>query len=312
MSKALSRIILITVAFIAFIFVVYIGTTYSHSLFVRESQEKDISMPQKTNFIKFSRIDKAWKYTKGKGTKVAILDWLFDMSLEASNKYCNPTSLIPGESIGTAEPWHGEWMAEIVHRIAPEAKIIPIRARSSRKTDKTSKSERQAHEKYIIKGIYFAADQETVAVTNSMGPVKHSDDLRTAIDYAEEKGTVFINVHPEYIAYTKDDYKEVDPDKLDKRIIHPGLISVPKYPAKPELGRDVYVWPYQIDPKYKDGWGYSNGPPIVAGVVALMKSVNPDLTCQEIRSIIAKSAYTWEGFKVLDAEAAVKEALKRK
>lgn len=312
MHKFLRTTILIASVFTLLLFAVYEAKTYTPLSLDRKSQIEDKPNSCKENFIKFSKIDKAWKYTKGKGTKVAILDWLFDMSLEASNKYCNPTSLIPGESIGTGESWHGEWMAEIVHRIAPEAKIIPIRARSSRKTDKTSKSEKQAYEKYIIKGIYFAADQGAVAVTNSMGPVKHSDDLRKAIDYAEEKGAVFINVHPEYIIYSKDDYKEVDPDKLDKRIIHPGLVSVPKYPAKSEPGRDVYVWPYQIDPKYKDGWGYSNGPPIVAGVVALMKSVNPDLTCQEIRSIIFESAFTWEGFKVLDAEVAVKESLKRK
>jgi subtilisin family serine protease len=90
------------------------------------------------------------------------------------------------------------------------------------------------------------------------------------------------------------------------------LVSVPKYPVEPEPGRDVYVWPYQMNPIFKDGWGYSNGPPIVAGVVALMKSVNPMLTPQEIRTIIVETVYMRDGFKVLDAEAAVKEAIKRR
>lgn len=274
--------------------------------------EEDMSIQQKTNFIKFSRIDKAWKYTKGKDTKVAILDWLFDVSPEALKKYINPTSLIPGEPIGTGEPWHGEWMAEIVHRIAPEAKIIPIRTRRSQAKRDKSGNKSQTYEPYLIKGIYFAVDQGVVAITNSMGPVKHSDTLRAAIDYAEEKGTVFINVHPEYLVYTKDNYKECDSDTIDKRIIHPGLVSVPKYPIEPELNRDVYVWPYQINPKFKDGWGYSNGPPIVAGVIALMKSVNPNLTPEDVRNIIVKTAYIWQSFKVLDAEAAVRESICRK
>jgi len=266
----------------------------------------------KQNYITFSRIDKAWEITKGVNTKVAILDWLFDTSPEALKKYENPTSLVPGEPIGMGEPWHGEWMAEIVHRIAPEAKIIPIRARPSKKPEDNAKTNRQAYEKYLIEGIRFAADQGAVAVTNSMGPVKHSEELKAAIDYAERKGTVFINVHPEYILFTKETYEVCAPDEIDRRIIHPGLVSVPKYPVDPEPGRDVYVWPYQINPEFKDGWGYSNGPPIVGGVVALMKSVNPDLSPKEIRRIIVETANNKEVFNVLDAEAAVKKAMSSK
>ena len=55
-----------------------------------------------------------------------------------------------------------------------------------------------------------------------------------------------------------------------------------------------------------DGWGYSNGPPVVVGVIALMKSVNPDLTSEEIRRIIKETFYEHEGFSVLDGEGAVK------
>jgi hypothetical protein len=36
------------------------------------------------------------------------------------------------------------------------------------------------------------------------------------------------------------------------------------------------------------------------------------LTPQEIKTIIVETAYMKDGFKVLDAEAAVKEAIKRK
>jgi len=51
----------------------------------------------------FSRIDKAWSYSRGDNTKVAVLDWLFDMSPRASAKYVNPTSMIPGEARRTDE-----------------------------------------------------------------------------------------------------------------------------------------------------------------------------------------------------------------
>lgn len=279
--------------------------SYDNWCMEKKKEEEIIAEP---NFITFHKIDKAWKYTRGKNTKVAVLDWLFDLSPEASKKYINPTSLIPGQKIGFSDPWHGEWMAEIVNRVAPEAKIIPIRARPNPKEGDKSINDEQLYEKYLVKGIRFAADQGTVAVTNSMGPVKHCKELSEAIDYAEIKGTVFINVHPEYIVYTKQTYKECKAGQCNKKIIHPGLVSVPNHPTKPEPNRDIYVWPYHANPKYKDGWGYSNGPPIVAGVVALMKSVNPKLTPKEIKKIILETAYIKDGFKVLDAEAAVKEA----
>ncbi len=261
---------------------------------------KDVaSKAGEPNLITFSRIDKAWQYSRGENIKVAVLDWLFDMSPKASAKYVNPTSMVPGAEVGAGEPWHGEWMAEIVHQIAPQAKIIPIRARPA--TDKERDAEgRYVYEKYLIQGIRFAADQGAVAVTSSMGPLTQSRELRDAIDYAEQKGTIFIDVHPE---------EKTDPNGIDKRIIHPGVVSVPGHRVRPESGRDIYVWPYQIKPIFRDGWGFSNGPPIVAGVIALMKSANPRLTSPEIRRIVVETADNQDGFRVLNAEAAVKRAI---
>lgn len=99
----------------------------------RHAEASKVDLKARTNFITFSRIDKARHYSLGEGTKVAVCDWLFDLrGGEASKKYVNPTSMIPGEPVGSDEPWHGEWMAEIVHQTAPACKIIPIRARTAR------------------------------------------------------------------------------------------------------------------------------------------------------------------------------------
>jgi hypothetical protein len=162
---------------------------------------------------------------------------------------------------------------------------------------------RYVYEKYLIQGIRFAADQGAVAVTSSMGPVTQSKELRDAINYAEQKGTIFVGVHPE---------EKSDPNNIDKRILHPGIVSVPKHRARPDAQRDIYVWPYQIKPVFRDGWGYSNGPPIVGGVIALMKSANPELTNPEIRRIIVETGDDKEGFRVLNVEAAVQRAVAMK
>ncbi len=137
-----------------------------------------------------------------------------------------------------------------------------------------------------------------VAVTNSMGPLTQGRELQEAIDYAEQKGTIFIDVHPETRTST-----------LDQRIIHSGVVAVLRYRTRPESGRDTYVRPYEINPVFKDGWGFSNGPPIVAGVIALMKGANPKLTPVQTRRILMETADEKAGFRVLNAEAATRKAV---
>lgn len=46
----------------------------------------------------------------------------------------------------------------------------------------------------------------------------------------------------------------------------------------PDAAPDIYVWPYDLEPHFEDGWGYSNGPPTIAGAIALLKAANPALT----------------------------------
>ena len=159
----------------------------------RQIDRSKTALKAKINFITFSKIDKAQNYSKGEGVKVAVCDWLFDLrGGEASKKYVNPTSMVPGEPVGSDQPWHGEWMAEMVHQTTPACKIIPIRARAYGGWIPN----RNDYQPYLIKGIRFAADQGAVAVTSSMGPLTFTDELREVVDYAEAKGTLFINVHP--------------------------------------------------------------------------------------------------------------------
>jgi hypothetical protein len=251
--------------------------------------------------ITFSKIDKAREICKGENVKVAIIDWQFDLKGKEAKKYIYPVSMVPDEEIGELKPWHGEWMAEIVHLIAPESKIIPVRARSLDSGD---------YEEYLINGIYYAADHGAVAVSSSMGPLKQSDALKKAIDYAEQKGMIFVNVHPEYYIEEDGKIKLCETGECDGRIIHAGIVSSPDHPVIAEANRDIYTWPYDPDAKYEDGWGYSNAPPVVLGVIALMKSVNPNLSINEIKQIIIKTADEKNGFMVLNALAAVESARK--
>lgn len=252
------------------------------------------------DLIAFSRIDKAWALSKGASVTVAVIDWQFDPNAEVAAKFVFATSMVPGERMGDLKPWHGAWMVDIVHRIAPEARIIPIIGRSLKHA---------GYQESLVEGIRYAAEHDAVAVTSSMGPVNRSEVLSAAVDLAEQRGTLFVNVHPENLAAKGEKFRMCGTGECDGRIVHAGVVSVPEHVVKPHPSRDVYTWPYDLDAKFEDGWGFSNGPPIVGGVIALVKSANPRLSPAQTRQLLVQTAYDREGFKVLDAEAAVKAAI---
>lgn len=252
-----------------------------------------------SDLIAFSKIDRAWALTKGGGATVAVIDWQFDLGWRAARKYVMPVSVVPGEEVGAMKPWHGEWMAEIVHRVAPEARIIPINARTLKQ---------RGYDEYLVKGIRYAAEHGAVAATSSMGPTRQSPELLAAIDAAEARGLLFVDVHPEMIADAGGKLRPCADITCDPRIVRAGIVSVPQHLVAPDPSRDVYVWPYDLDMNFRDGWGFSNGPPVIAGVIALVKSVDPTLSPAAVKSLLIETANLRDGFRVLDAEAAVKRA----
>lgn len=251
-----------------------------------------------TTILSFSGVQDAWVYSKGRGVTVAVVDWQFDPDGRAQDLYVSPGSMIPGERMGTLKPWHGSWMVDIVHAVAPEASIMPIIGRSLKK----------GYAEALPAAIRYAADHGAAVVTSSMGPVRDNQELRDAVEYARAKGCVFVDVHPELIIDATGRERPCRHGECSEAIIHPGIVSVPAHPVKPNDARDVYVWPYDLDSKYEDGWGFSNAPPAVGGVIALMKGSNPSLPLATIKTLLIESAEMKDGFRVLNAGKAVAAA----
>jgi subtilisin family serine protease len=254
-----------------------------------------------SDLVAFSHVDRAWTLSTGANATVAVIDWQFDPHAAAAAAFVFPASMVPGERMGDLKPWHGAWMVDIVHRVAPEARIIPIIGRRLRPS---------GYQDFLVQGIRYAADHGAVAVTSSMGPATDSRQFRDAIDFAEQRGTLFVDVHPENVADGDGKFRPCGAGQCDSRIVHAGVVSVPEHPLRPDPARDVFTWPYDLDAKFEDGWGFSNGPPIVGGVIALIKSANPRLSTQQIRTLLAQTAVARDGFRVLDAEAAVRAAMR--
>jgi subtilisin len=249
--------------------------------------------------LSFSKIENAWVHGKGQGVTVAIMDWQFDPNSKARARYVNPTTLIPGERMGDLKPWHGSWMVNIVHTVAPEASIMPIITRSLK----------AEYAEVLPRGIRVAADHGASVVTSSQGTIEDNQALRDAVAYAFGKGCLFVDVHPELISHPSGEKRLCRRGECLETIIHSGVVSVPAHTMEPNAARDVCVWPYDLDSPYEDGWGFSNAPPTVAGVIALMLSANRALPIGDVKRILVETAEMRDGFRVLNAEAAVAAAV---
>lgn len=253
----------------------------------------------------YARVERAHALARGEGTLVAVADWRFDLSPGAAIDYTAPVSAVPGEKVGSGEPGQGERMARIVRRIAPEARIMPIRARPEPEPGKDAGL--GAYQGYLVDAIRMAADAGAVAVCNSMGPVLDTSAFREAVSYAEAKGTVFVDVHPAYVA--GEDWLRFSPFQ-HPAVVRAGVVSTAENPVRPNPLRDVYAYPFEEDGADGAAWGYANAPPLVAGTIALVKSAAPDLSPRQVKDLLKRTARRAGGFRVLDAEAAVEEALR--
>lgn len=255
--------------------------------------------PLNTNFpcdyIKFSNIDKAQEITKGKGAVIAVIDWLFDIDNdELKPYYYKPKSFTESNFNRKIQPWHGHWMTQIAHAIAPEAKIIIIEGVRSCRGGYTS----ACWKDNVNKALKYAADNGAVAISISHYPIENYKERDDAINYAKEKGTLFIDIH-----YEGENNNVLKPSGSFKfnfnSDIHVCEYSPFGYEKLKKGGKMKPDW---------NGEGLSNTAPIVLGITALLKSVNPSLTGLEIKKIIIDTAKNVEGKKVVDALAAVEKA----
>jgi subtilisin family serine protease len=197
---------------------------------------------------------------------------------------------------------HGTMTAGIVHLVAPQAKIMPLKAFHADGT---------GYDSDILRAIYYAVNHGAKVMNMSFDYATYSTELATAIKYANSKGVISVAS-----AGNDGQYTVVYPGGL------PGVIDVastsnsdiqstftnygapPVWMAAPGEGV-VTTYPWGT---YAAGWGTSFSTPFVAGTAALMLGQNGNCPNWSVPLGLANADYLGNlnlGFGRLDSYQAL-------
>jgi subtilisin family serine protease len=197
---------------------------------------------------------------------------------------------------------HGTMTAGIVHLVAPQAKIMPLKAFNA---------SGQAYASDVLRAIYYAVNHGAKVVSMSFDFTAPSKELATAVNYAALRGVICVasagndgqmmNVYPGALPNVIDVASTSNnnlPSAFSNYGAPPVWISAP--------GEAVMTtYPYGT---YAAGWGTSFSAPFVSGTVALMAGVNSTLNYSSASKALTHAqqiGYSQYGYGVLDSYQAM-------
>ncbi|WP_237547168.1 S8 family serine peptidase [Streptomyces sp. SID161] len=251
--------------------------------------------------------DQIWKYSTGKGVKVAVID-----------SGVNPaTSSLKGQVLVGEVPkavayratqdtqGHGTSMAEIIagtgaggglKGLAPGAKIIPINV----SLPDAKAGGDQTKEITSEEAIRAAADSDAKVINMSFGSSYYSPEEEDAIKYAASKGKLmFASVGNSGDKGNKGEYPAKDPyvvgvAAIDKSGTVGKFSTYGNYVDLSAPGLDVPGWCDNTFTKYCTEQGTSHASAIASASAALVWSAHPDWTANQVlRSFIDTAGRTW-------------------
>jgi len=159
---------------------------------------------------------------------------------------------------------HGTMTAGIIHLVAPQAKIMPL---------KSFRSDGSAYNSDILRAIYYAVDHDAKVINMSFNYTTYSQELANAVNYATANGVICVaaagnsglktKVYPGALKNVIDVASTGD-DDITSSFSNYG--APPVWLAAPGEGI-MTTYPFGT---YAAGWGTSFSAPMVSGTAALM------------------------------------------
>ncbi len=190
---------------------------------------------------------------------VAVLDQSTVAVLDGNKKY--------------AAFGHGTMTSGIVHLVAPQARIMPLKAFSASGTGNASD---------VLRAIYYGVNHGSKVLNMSFDFTVYSPELRRAVNYANLLGVICVasagNDGKQTVVYPAGLANVIDVASTandDTRSSFSNYGAPPVWLAAPGEGI-MTTYPYNT---YAAGWGTSFSTPMVSGTAALMASGS--LVCTE-------------------------------
>lgn len=197
---------------------------------------------------------------------------------------------------------HGTMTAGLVHLVAPQAKIMPLKAFHADGT---------GYDSDILRAIYYAVKNGARVMNMSFSYSSYSPELATAIRYANSKGVISVasagNDGLKTVTYPGGlpgvvDVASTSNDDIQSTFTNYG--APPVWLAAPGEGV-VTTYPWST---YAAGWGTSFSTPLVAGTAALMMGGHGNCPAPLVPAGLARADWISDpdlGFGRLDTYNAV-------
>ncbi len=255
----------------------------------------------------------SWARATGRGTVVAVLDGGFNLRHRAiagnlaalaydaltgevvddvtdlGNQYDDDHDGVADEAVG-----HGTFVAGMVLRVAPDARILPIRIRDD---------EGYGLDEWLVRGLQFAIAQHVDVINLSIeSDAVWNGDLPRMLERASEAGIPVVISAGNNAKKQLPDMAWMAPaiivgavDRADRLAPFSNYTDKKPYAGGPRMmfapGVDLYG-PIGAPDDEADGWwsGTSFSAPLVSGAVALIRQTYPELLPSQIGDLLAASA----------------------
>ncbi len=178
---------------------------------------------------------------------------------------------------------HGTMTAGIVHLVAPQAKIMPL---------KSFNADGTGYDSDILRAIYYAVKNGAKVLNMSFDYPTYSPELANAVKYANSKGVISVasagNDGQQVAVYPGALPSVIDiasTSNSDIQSVFTNYGAPPVWMAAPGEGvMTTYPWG-----TYAAGWGTSFSAPFVSGTAALMLGTNGHCTSSNVASGLARA-----------------------
>ncbi|WP_227935037.1 S8 family peptidase [Alkalihalobacillus deserti] len=263
-------------------------------------------------------IDEGWNLSGGEGVKIAVLDTGVDRDhLDIKDKLGPGYNAIDDSDNYTDAHGHGTHVAGVAAALTNNLTgIAGISFNSTILPVKVLNDEGEGSSFEVAKGIYWAVEQGAGVINMSLGDYYPSDLLYDAISYAYEQDVVLVgasgndNVEdPMYPSNYEEVFTVAAVDDTRNRAFFSNYGKHVDVAAPGEHIPSLFP-----DNNYVVMSGTSMAAPHVAGLAALIRSLRPDLTNEEVYDVMRTTAKDlgtkghdpYYGFGEIDVAAALK------